>query len=139
MYSYNSKIKMLFIDDDPITQLINSTIIEEKDSMIDGTFFTDSIEALHYVITLDRINTSLPDVLIVDINMPGMDGFEVVEELKKRNIDLPVFILSSSVCSKDIEAAKKLNVNGYFEKPFSSAKLEKVLNCIKNETLNLTI
>ncbi len=67
------------------------------------------------------------DLVILDIMLPGLGGLEIAENIKKKKIKVPVFILSARNNKEDINRAVKLGVKDYFVKPFSfSDLLEKV-------------
>lgn len=63
----------------------------------------------------------LPDIIVLDINMPGMNGLEALEEIKSHKIfeKIPAVILTSSKLSLDINKAKNLGANGYIVKPMN--------------------
>ena len=71
---------------------------------------------------LERIK---PSIVILDIMMPGMDGFEVCEKVKGDPIlkDIPVIILSALSSEENREKSVSLGAYAYFEKPFKSAEL----------------
>ncbi len=71
---------------------------------------------------LDRIK---PSVVILDIMMPEMDGFEVCEKVKGDPVlkDIPVIILSALSSEQNREKSVSLGAYAYFEKPFKSAEL----------------
>lgn len=71
-----------------------------------------------------------PDVILLDLNMPVMDGFEFLREFEKRGKCLnnsKVFILTSSVLEEDKQAAlANKYVKGYFDKPLGPEHIEKI-------------
>lgn len=75
-----------------------------------------------------------PDVIILDLRMPGMNGFEVCEKIKKddRLKDIPIVCLSALPASQHQEHASSVGACDYIEKPFSTkaliAKIEEVIN-----------
>lgn len=75
------RLKVLVVDDDPIARELLSTCLAMWDLPIDFTVMSSAFEAL---IDLSRIQ---PDVLITDLRMPGMDGFELLRTLRQN----PVF------------------------------------------------
>ena len=66
-----------------------------------------------------RTVTPLPDIIVLDINMPRMNGDVALEEIKKnpQTQNIPVIMLTSSQTTGDIERAKNLGANGYMVKP----------------------
>jgi len=61
-------------------------------------------------------------MVITDINMPVMNGLEMIEKLKENNIDLPVIIMSAHTELEYQNKAKELGVNNYLLKPFDFIK-----------------
>jgi CheY-like chemotaxis protein len=68
---------------------------------------------------------SLPDLIITDINMPEMDGYEFVKQLKARNSykNIPVMVLSSNQVSSDRLKLYKMGIDEYLVKPFNPEEL----------------
>ena len=64
-----------------------------------------------------------PAVLVTDLNMPGMDGFELVRTLRVRQVDVPVLMISASDSAQDKAAALAAGCDGYLVKPFGLAEL----------------
>lgn len=65
---------------------------------------------------LEKIRIKKPDLLILDILLPGINGYEVMENLKKENISLPILIVSNSGQPVEIERAKELGANDFIVK-----------------------
>jgi CheY-like chemotaxis protein len=89
-------------------------------------------------ILLDKIRhrkSDLPDIIFLDINMPEMNGWDSLTELKKHSSlkDIPVVMYSTSSTHRDIQAAKKLGANFFYTKPDNFRQLKLFLeNLIKN-------
>lgn len=71
-----------------------------------------------------------PDILLLDINMPKKNGVEVLEEIRKKNIDVKVLILTVHNEIEYLVKAVDIGVNGYIVKDSGSAELKKAINCI---------
>ena len=72
---------------------------------------------------LERIRSIMPDALILDLGMPRLDGFGVLQELRKRTKKLPVCVLTARQSAKDVQRAVMLGANFYLTKPFSDKML----------------
>lgn len=73
---------------------------------------------------LQAATTSPPDVMVLDVMMPGLDGFEVLRRLRSETSDkthLPVLILTAKGQSEDRDTALKLGADRFITKPFSNA------------------
>lgn len=75
---------------------------------------------------LANIKAQKPDLLILDLLLPGIDGYEVLERLKKEKINLPIIIISNSGQKVEIEKAKELGASDFIVKVnFSLDDVEK--------------
>ena len=83
---------------------------------IDGIVLVEASDGSDALKKLDEIK---PDLLLTDINMPNMDGFALIGEVRKRpGLDkLPVIVLTTAGALQDQEKAKGLAVSGYVTKP----------------------
>jgi len=74
---------------------------------------------------LEIIKEKKPDLLVLDILLPGINGYEVMERLKKENISLPILVVSNSGQPVEIEKAKELGANDFIIKAaFSLENIE---------------
>lgn len=73
----------------------------------------------------EAIKKEKPDVIILDLMLPGMHGFEILESIKKdpELCDIKVLILSARAREEDIERGFKLHADEYMEKPFKMNEL----------------
>ena len=98
------------------------------------TWLTDGGEALEFVYRKARFaQAPRPDLILLDLGLPGRDGREVLAELKadpnlKR---IPVVILTASTAAEDFEASEKLNVEGYLTKPVDMEQFLRVVRELK--------
>lgn len=72
---------------------------------------------------LTLLRTFTPDIMIIDINMPLMDGFELVERLRKIGNDVPVLMLSARADRVDVTRGLTLGADDYVTKPFGLEEL----------------
>ena len=84
---------------------------------------------------LDKITTVMPEVLLLDINMPKKNGVEVLTEIRKKNIPVKVLILTVHNEVDYLIKAVDIGVDGYIVKDSESAELKKAINClVRGET-----
>src|ERR1035437_3228166 len=76
------------------------------------------------------------DLILTDINMPDINGLELISYLRTNPNykDIPVFIISTEGSPKDIEKGKQLGAAEYVVKPFSPATLQQLINRYLNKT-----
>ncbi len=123
------RMKYILIDDDPIINLVHKKVIMKTDLEAEVTDFNSGKKALDY---FQSKHKQLPDVVLLDINMPEMNGFEFLDALlKNKNIDynkLKIYILTSSLNMKDKEQAGKYPIlKGYLEKPLNISNLKQLM------------
>jgi len=83
-----------------------------------------------------------PDLMVLDVMMPGMNGFEVLQELRARHVDLPVVVLSAKAMEADKIAGLNLGADDYVAKPFGLnellARIRAVLRRRNRESQSVT-
>jgi CheY-like chemotaxis protein len=124
MKKFNS---VLLIEDDPISNFISDTIIRKLDLCEEIHIQGDGVSALKFLEDCYFKNKSLPQVILLDINMPIMDGFEFLEKLEtlpyfNKNNTL-VIVLSNLLTEKDIFILNQLTSLKYLCKPLNKEKL----------------
>ena len=106
--------KLWIVDDDQSIRWVLQRALEN--AQMDVTAFECGSDLLRQL--RDENETSLPDAIISDIRMPGMDGFELIEEIHKMQASLPVIIMTAH---SDMDSAMSAYESGAFEylpKPF---------------------
>lgn len=81
---------------------------------------------------LTKLKNSKPQVLLLDINMPKMNGIEVLEEIKRQGLDVKVLILTVHNEIEYLLKAVDIGVDGYILKESESAELKKAINLVVN-------
>jgi CheY-like chemotaxis protein len=114
-------VTILSIDDTPLFQQLIKITLEYQNFRV--------LVAADGVTGLQLARTEVPDLILLDLMMPGMDGVEVCREIMAapRLKHIPVVLLSSSDDSDDIEACLQMGALGYLLKPFKPAMLVQVV------------
>lgn len=89
-------------------------------------------EACDGVECLEKLNIISPDILLLDINMPNMNGLEVLRALKEKQIDIKVLVLTVHNEVEYLLKAVDIGVNGYLLKDSESAELKQAIISIVN-------
>lgn len=122
----------LLVDDDEATNFINELLIEELDFTENLLIARNGREALDIIQELHRQEASLPQLILLDINMPVMDGFDFLDAF--RALDCPgkeattIVMLTTSLHQKDIDKVKEVGVTAYLNKPLTRQSLEDILS-----------
>lgn len=122
----SDKINLLVIDDDDINIFIIKKIVEKTGYDAQMVAKTNGQLAIDYLTELKTTQQTLPDLILIDINMPVLNGWEFLEAYEKLGIDheIDMYMLSSSVYENDIEKAKTYKtVKGFISKPLSIERL----------------
>ena len=116
--------KVFIIDDDPIHQRIAQIMIGKHELFDEFDSYTEAEFALEYLKENMDNSAGLPDVILLDLNMPVVDGWDFLEAFEKFQSDLSkqirVFIVTSSVDEKDRLRSQTFSfVKGFISKPLS--------------------
>jgi CheY-like chemotaxis protein len=116
------------IDDDIIYQTIIHKLIKKAGVFSAHSSFMNGKEAINTLKNTLGENDFLPDIILLDINMPVMDGWEFMEEIKmikaKINKQIIIYIVSSSIALEDKNKSKTFpDIFGYIPKPISANDL----------------
>jgi len=122
--------KALFIEDSPADVYLTKAMIGLDEIPVEAHFIKDAPDALKYLSELPE--EEFPEIIITDVNMPMMNGYEFVQIYSERfyhlHEDTLLFVSSSSIRKKDKALIEKLRiVKGYFEKPFSLEAFQKYI------------
>ena len=111
------KLTVLVVDDVPLNVLLIKKMLSQYTCQLKTA---NSGQA-----ALDIIDKSIPDLLLLDLMMPGIDGFEVIRRLRadEKTKKLPIIILSALNSEADIVKGFKLGANDFINKPIIMEKL----------------
>ncbi|MES2458739.1 MAG: response regulator [Bacteroidota bacterium] len=129
----DTKINLLVIDDDEINIFIIKKIVEKTGYPVSMTSKGNGQLAIDYLKTVLESNGPFPELILVDINMPLMNGWEFLEAYEKLNVSFSphMYMVSSSVYENDIEKAKSYKtIKGFISKPLSIDRLTELLKLI---------
>ena len=121
-------LRLLHVDDSEDDRFLLARCLRDISRPVDLTAAESGAEALH---ALSQAS-ALPDVILLDIRMPGMSGLELLQKLKSdaRLAAIPVIMLSSSSVRADVTAARRLGAHSYCVKPPSLVAYRDLLSNI---------
>lgn len=139
MNPINTKtVSVLLVDDDEINNFISIKLIKKALTNTDIMACLNGRYAIDQLVEIQRKDPSqLPDYILLDINMPIMNGWEFLDEYKRINLDplgkSKIFIISSSVFSNDINKARSYPlVKDFISKPLNVDKIKELFG-VKEE------
>ena len=114
-----SDLRFLIVDDFSTMRRIVRNLLKESG-------FVDADEAEDGVVALQKLRSSNFDFVVTDINMPNMNGFQLLNAIKADDKlkHLPVLMVTAEARKEDIVAAAQGGAAGYIVKPFTKATLE---------------
>lgn len=106
-------------------------IVEDEENIVESLSFLLEREGYRVTSVLDgaqavpRIEASRPDLLILDVMLPGLDGFEILRAIRSDAAlaQLPVIMLTAKMQQQDRRTAEEIGVNAFVTKPFSNAEV----------------
>ncbi len=122
-------MKILLLEDELMLNNAISEYLRDIGHMVES--FTDGEEVVN------NVDTSF-DLLILDINVPKKDGFEILEDLNKKKIYIPTIYISALIDIEDITKAYDLGCREYIKKPFHLEELGIKINQILKKDQNST-
>lgn len=115
--------KIAIVEDNPDNRLLVCAILEDYYELDE---YETGLEAIK------RLKKEVPSLILLDISLPGMDGPEVLQHLKKEELtkDVPVIAITAHAMAGDREKYLELGFDDYITKPIIDENL--ILNSIKN-------
>ena len=130
-------ITILMADDDPDDRLLTADALKEARLINDIRFVENGVELLEYLRRQGRFaapaDAPRPGLILLDLNMPKMDGRTVLKELKSdaELRSIPVVILTTSKDDEDVYRSYDLGVNSYIVKPVTFEALVDILQTLE--------
>ena len=114
-------MKILLVDDSRTIRNIQKNVLAQLGH-------TDIMEAADGVEALKQIEQTRPDLVLIDWNMPNMDGITLVQKIRETDTALPLIMVSTEAEKSRVLAAIKAGVNNYVVKPFTAETLAEKIN-----------
>lgn len=128
-------IRVLLIEDNPGDADLTRETLEASKLRIEIAVVIDGEEALEYLLRRGRHpDAEPPDLIVLDLNLPRLDGGQVLAEIKKhdRLRTIPTVILTSSDAERDIVRSYKLGANCYITKPVDLTAFISIVRSIES-------
>ncbi len=112
--------KILVVDDEPQIVDVVGKFLSREGFQIDKAY--NGLEAL------DVIKKDIPDLMILDIKMSGMDGDALIKKVKKLKLDIPIIVLTGSLNMVQFDPKQKTRYKHLLYKPIRLSELLEVIN-----------
>ncbi|HDZ14252.1 hypothetical protein LCGC14_1121820 [marine sediment metagenome] len=131
------------IDDDVICRYACNYKLEQSGKKFEIIGHSSAFEGLTSLAAFLHENKKLPDIILLDLNMPGMDGWSFIEEIEKMGdtvSKIQIYILTSFTNLNDRKIAQQHPlIKGFFRKPLSLANVEVIFSGIEIENVPETL
>ena len=127
--------EILLVEDDPADVELTQETMANAKVMINLHVVGDGVEALDFLRRQGKYREARrPDLILLDLNLPRMDGRTFLSELKADNQlkTIPVVVLTTSQAEEDIVRSYRLGANCYITKPVGLKEFARVVNAIEN-------
>jgi two-component system response regulator len=127
---------ILLVEDSPVQQALTRRALEDSTLDANLQIVEDGVAALQYLKNegdyTDKTAHPRPDIILLDLNMPRMDGHEFLEKLKsdEKNAQIPVTVLTTSTADSDVTASYAKGANAFVTKPAEYEKFVELLNAL---------
>jgi CheY-like chemotaxis protein len=134
LYGFDA-ITVLMVEDDPDDVYLTREALRASRLRMNLHVVSDGVEAMRYLRREDgHAHSRRPNLVLLDLNLPRMDGREVLAEIKEdpELTDIPVVVLTTSKAEEDIAASYRQHANCYISKPVDMEQFRAVVASIEN-------
>jgi two-component system, chemotaxis family, response regulator Rcp1 len=135
VYEEKNLVEVLLVEDNPGDARLCVEAFKESKILNQLNIVEDGREALDYVFKLGKYSdVNTPDLIILDLNLPKIDGKEVLRQIRENEdtTDIPIIILTSSKSEEDIVKTYQLHANSYVTKPLDFEQFIGVVQKLNN-------
>jgi CheY-like chemotaxis protein len=126
----------MIVDDDTICNFINTRVAETSGFFKEIRSLFNGSDALQHLDQVSKGTVEAPDIILLDINMPVMNGFDFIDRLQSINLpnkeNVSIVILTSSDNMKDKKNAAAAGIRHYLQKPLRLKDLQSVVYSFNN-------
>lgn len=133
-------VEILLVEDNPADANLVQRKMKQAKTMNNLHVVHTGLDALQFLLKEgDFWDSPTPDLMLLDLNLPGMDGREVLEKVKANStlLHIPIVILTSSDAEEDIARSYELNANAYVRKPVDLDGYRAIVSAIDQFWLGL--
>lgn len=128
-------IRVLLVEDNEADAYLTRETLESSKLRVEIAIASDGVEACDYLLRRQPyVDVVLPDLILLDLNLPRLDGRQVLEELQRHETlrTIPVVILTSSDAERDIAQSYELGANCYVTKPVGLDAFQSIVRAVED-------
>jgi CheY-like chemotaxis protein len=128
-------IRVLLVEDNPGDAQLTRDTLEQSKLLVHITVTTDGEDALDYLLGRGNyVGAELPDLIVLDLNLPKLGGREVLAEMKQHEqlLRIPVVVLTSSDAERDVVMSYELGASCYVTKPVGLEAFQAIVRSIES-------
>ena len=128
-------IRVLLVEDNEADAYLTRETLEASKLHVEIAIASDGVEACDDLLRRPPYaDIVLPDLILLDLNLPRLDGRQVLEELRRHEVlrPIPVVILTSSDAERDIAQSYELGANCYVTKPVGLDAFQSIVRTVEN-------
>lgn len=133
-------VEVVLVEDNPGDALITEEAFEQAKVAINLVVCEDGPSALEHLDQATKSDgPSMPDLILLDLNLPGMSGIQVLEHIRNHDglVHIPVIVMTSSTAPEDVLASYRAHANSFISKP---VRPQEFLDAVKSlESYWLTV
>lgn len=135
----DKQFRILMVEDDHDDRHITETFFSEKGYKVDLQFLDNSDEVISYLEDC-AIEGQVPSLILLDLNLPRKNGYEVLKELKTHSQFhmIPVVMVSGTAYPEEVKECYRLGANSFIQKPFTDQLTQKKIEVFCNYWFEIT-
>ena len=133
---------ILLVDDDAnFAELTKAFLLQDEGIANEVVLARDGVEAVEHLLHPGRAAPEMPGLVLLDLNMPRMDGFWVLRKMRAAELTrfIPVVIMTSSIDPEDVRIAYALGANGYLDKLCDGMPWDELVRTVARYWLGMSI
>lgn len=120
-------MKILVVDDSNFVRTLVSKTLQTNFSDLELRAASNGLEGFNLY------QAEKPDLIVMDLLMPEMNGWELLKLIREKDLDIKVIVLSADVQKATRDEIKKFGITAFIPKPFNKEKSEQLINLVKEE------
>lgn len=129
------------VEDDPRSAELSVTFLQVEGFADEVVLARDGVEAINYLLSPERSAAEMPRLVLLDLDMPRLNGFEVLKRMRadERTRFVPVVMLTSSDRPEDVLRAYELGANSYLDKLSGGVRWDEMVRTVARYWVKMNV